>query len=164
MANWSDVEVAQARKYFAAGMSCRAIAAEMGRSRSAVVGKLYRVGLAAADRIRKPRAARRLSGFADRILSADQAGAVSSDWQRFKSKPALGYPGKPLLELAANQCHYPIDPAGDDPRVLFCAAPVMHTGASWCAYHFAICYRPAPATVSAFARVGFERENLQRSL
>jgi len=156
MADWSNAEIEQARKYFAQGMNCSMIGRQIGRSRNAVIGKLARIGLSSAVQptLRKPRA-RRLGGVAERTLvinarrkkaaaTADGGGAFEFDHARFVCKPAPGYPGKPLLELAANECHYPIDPTAAELRVLFCAAPTMGAGMSWCRFHSTICCRPPP--------------------
>jgi hypothetical protein len=147
MADWSNAEIEQARKYFAEGMNCSTIARQLGRSRSAVIGELSRVGLSARTR--------RLGGVAERILVVNakrkkaaaiarpSPGAFEFDRARYEGKPAPGFSGKPFLDLAANECRYPVDPAAADPQVLFCAAPTRGVGMSWCPYHFAICYRPA---------------------
>jgi GcrA cell cycle regulator len=160
MADWTDAQVEQARKYFVEGQTCSAIAKQLGRSRNAVIGKLSRIGITAADRVREPRD-RRLGGIAERMLvnnakakrkkaaaiaelaAAERTGGADFDCARFACKPAPGYPGKPLLELRPSQCRYPLDPIDGGP-LLFCAAPAMDVGLSWCAYHFRICYRPEP--------------------
>ena len=132
MADWTSEQVAQLREYFNAGLTASAIAEQTGRTRNSVIGKVARIGLAAADRARKPRPLR-LGGVAARSLIANakrrkaaaiaeadaQIGAFEFDCARFASSPAPGYPGLPLLELARGECRYPIGPTADDPRVLF---------------------------------------------
>jgi hypothetical protein len=148
MAAWSDAEIDQVPKCFAQGMTNAAIAAQLGRTRSAVAGRLLRSGLSV--RQFGGGAARSLIAGARRksaVAIADRS-AFEFDGATYTCKPAPGFPGKPLLELTANQCRYPIDPTADDPRVLFCAAPTS-AGTSWCAYHFAICYCPEPEPTAA---------------
>lgn len=155
MAGWTATEVAQLRGLYTAGLTASAIAGETGRTRNSVIGKVARIGLAAADRARKPRPLR-LGGVAARVLITNakrrKAPAIAEADAQLDAVDfghpvtevlAPGHIGKPLLELDAHECRYPLGQTAEDPRVLFCAAPTMHAGMSWCAYHFRICYRPA---------------------
>jgi hypothetical protein len=160
MAAWSDAEIEQARKYFAEGMSSSMIGRQIGRSRNAVIGKLARVGLSSAVQptLRKP-LTRQLGGFAARVLiggARRKKAAAKAElqvdepfgWRRLACHSVPGYSGKPLplLELTSNQCRYPLDQVDGGP-LLFCGAPTMGAGTSWCQYHFAVCYRPVPLPV-----------------
>src|SRR4029453_18973352 len=52
---WTTERVELLKNHFAAGLSCRQIAADIGVSRNAVIGKLSRLGLTRGKTIAEPR-------------------------------------------------------------------------------------------------------------
>ena len=141
---WTPERIEQLRNCVVSGLSCSQIAAEIGVTRNAVIGKIHRLGLspgrpAAPARSCPPRARRpRLSPqrqflrlmFAQApSLASDEAPAASIDSTQRCS----------LTELAQGQCRWPIgDPCAAD--FAFCGNEVV-TGCSYCAGHARMAYR-----------------------
>ena len=141
---WTDERIELLKQHFEAGLSCREIAADIGVSRNAVIGKLSRLNLTrgrtSEDRkvqdkgfARTPRAVPRLQyqmlatiyGDTDAPAAAgpiDEANRCS------------------LLELAENRCRWPISTPGAA-DFCFCgnAAP---DGQPYCTGHSRLAYRP----------------------
>ena len=59
---WTDERVERLKNHFEAGLSCRQIAADIGVSRNAVIGKLSRLGLTRGKTIAEPRAKKPAKG------------------------------------------------------------------------------------------------------
>lgn len=149
IAPWTPERVEQLRTYVATGLTCSQIAAEIGVTRNAVIGKIHRLGLSqgrhanaaagvCSQRARRPRlpSRRRLL----RLISveapsvADEVGAEPA--------PVESAQRCSLLELAQGKCRWPIgDPGGAD--FAFCGNEAI-AGFSYCAGHARMAYR-APA-------------------
>ncbi|MEP6836508.1 MAG: GcrA family cell cycle regulator, partial [Bradyrhizobium sp.] len=56
---WTTERVERLKSHFEAGLSCREIAAEIGVSRNAVIGKLSRLGLTRGEFNAEPRLPRK---------------------------------------------------------------------------------------------------------
>jgi len=144
---WTPERVEQLRNFVVTGLSCSQIAAEIGVTRNAVIGKIHRLGLSPArppggsarscpPRARRPRAAGQRAPlrllFADGAPAADTApasAAVDSE------KPCS------LIELEHNKCRWPIaGTAGDCADFVFCGNEAA-AGFSYCAGHARIAYR-----------------------
>jgi len=147
---WTPERVEQLQGFVVAGLSCSQIAAQIGVTRNAVIGKIHRLGLspvrppgAAArscpPRARDPRAAsqrRRL-----RLLWSDGAVKPEAD-----VGPAPVESAEPcsLLDLAQGKCRWPVsDAAGGTADFVFCGNAAVD-GLSYCAGHARMAYR-APA-------------------
>ncbi|WP_407119042.1 GcrA family cell cycle regulator [Bradyrhizobium sp. LMG 9283] len=142
---WTDERIELLKRHFEAGLSCSEIAADIGVSRNAVIGKLSRLNLTRGrtaeerkvrDRsfapARAPRAVPRLQyemlatiyGEADAPVVAgpiDEANRCS------------------LLELAENRCRWPISTPGED-DFCFCGNTTPD-GQPYCAGHSRLAYR-----------------------
>jgi hypothetical protein len=109
------------------------------KSRNAVVGKLYRLGLRGRipingiTNIAKPAKRRSRS-----VFHRYQGDKVSEP----EPTPPFVNP-KLLIELTATDCRYP--GSGRGAAMLYCAAPALK-GYSYCAHHCAIAYTRPGAT------------------
>jgi GcrA cell cycle regulator len=106
----------------------------LGLSRSAVIGKAHRLGLSphkakGPPRIRAPRPA------APKAKQQPPAPPIVED----PAPPPPEWRGLALLELARESCRYP---QGDRVPYSFCGAAKLD-GASYCAFHYRLCYTPA---------------------
>ena len=145
---WTQDRVEQLRTFLSAGLSCSQIANRIGVTRNAVIGKIHRLGLgpgrpvARPARVRPPRdrpprsAQRRLL----RLVFA-QPPCVADVPAKPAAEPIAVASVQPcsLLELARNQCRWPInDPADAD--FAFCGNDAV-AGLSYCAGHARLAYR-----------------------
>jgi GcrA cell cycle regulator len=141
---WTDERIELLKSHFAAGLSCRDIAGEIGVSRNAVIGKLSRLNLT-----REP------GGDARRPARKDAA-----KQRRAKTVPGLQYQmlqalyGEPapddapipngrccsLLELSEQRCRWPISTPGAA-DFCFCGNTPVE-GLPYCAGHTRLAYRP----------------------
>ena len=147
---WTPERVEQLRSCVVTGLTCSQIAAEIGVSRNAVIGKLHRLGLSSGrppggaartcpPRVARPRAPsqRRLI----RLMWSDGAAAAAAETATGTVDSAQPCS---LIELERGKCRWPLESAGD---LRFCgnAAP---DGISYCAGHARMAYR-VPARRSA---------------
>jgi GcrA cell cycle regulator len=143
--------------YVLAGLSCSQIAAEIGVTRNAVIGKIHRLGLttggrpgrrpaALAQRMREtgPQAPRRQSRIT-RIMRAIAASAnvvpfpPATGAQPSEATPVESGQRCSLMELAGGRCRWPLsDPGKAD--FGFCGSDAI-AGLSYCAGHARIAYR-----------------------
>jgi len=145
-ATWTAERIEQLRHYVVNGLTCSQIAAQIGVSRNAVIGKIHRLGLASGrpaatparacpPRSRRPRAftqrhmLRLIYAQAPGIADAGETGVAPVESAQRCS----------LIELAQGKCRWPLsDPGAAD--FAFCgneAAP----GFSYCAGHARMAYR-----------------------
>jgi GcrA cell cycle regulator len=146
---WTPERVEQLRGCVATGLSCSQIAAQIGVTRNAVIGKIHRLGLSPGrppggsarscpPRTRHPRAAshQRLlrlmwaDGSAAAAL-AEPLAAVSS------AQPCT------LLDLAQGKCRWPLDEQDASNTAAdfsFCGNEAV-SGLSYCAGHARMAYR-----------------------
>ncbi|MBR0693618.1 GcrA family cell cycle regulator [Bradyrhizobium lablabi] len=162
---WTEERVAQLTKLWASGLSCSQIAEAMGcfahcgdRGRSAVIGKIHRLGLPQPEGKRKPKPLRpreprppRVNLGRGRIMSLLPGGPIAPRRKReappaqtpdlheaLKSEAPDGT-GVKLRELTEFNCHWP---KGDphEPDFEFCGAPALHD-LPYCAHHCRIAYQ-----------------------
>lgn len=143
---WTAERIEQLRHFVIAGLSCSQIAAEIGVSRNAVIGKIHRLGIgpgrpaapparACPPRVRRPRQPQprflKLFGAAPYLADeTDPALAPIDTTQRCT-----------LVAVAQGKCRWPIgDPC--DPDFLFCGNEAV-TGLSYCVGHARMAYRLA---------------------
>ena len=139
---WTDERVELLKGHFAAGLSCREIANEIGVSRNAVIGKLSRLNLTREKNVK---------------LRRDD-----SKRSRTKSVPRLQYrmlrklftEAEPvsepeiiaseqhcsLLELSEERCRWPISSPGEK-DFCFCGNRPLD-GLPYCAGHSRLAYQP----------------------
>jgi GcrA cell cycle regulator len=148
-ATWTPDRIEQLRSCVAAGMTCSEIAAEIGVTRNAVIGKIHRLGLssgrpagapARASMDCPPRARHPRVPTQRRLLRLAYAQASLSEQATLSV--ASAHPCS-LVEIAERQCRWPIgDPAAAD--FVFCGNDAI-TGFTYCIGHARMAYR-APAS------------------
>jgi GcrA cell cycle regulator len=149
-ATWNPERVAQLRNFVGAGLTCSQIAAEIGVTRNAVIGKIHRLGLgpgrpaAASGRACPPRTRRpRLPSQRQmlRLISADAPRAANGAALDSLSVDSTRYCS--LLELAQGKCRWPVGDQGGNSGAtdfVFCGNEAV-AGFSYCAGHARMAYR-----------------------
>ena len=140
---WTDERLALLKSHFAAGLSCRDIAGEIGVSRNAVIGKLSRLNQTRekngdaprkdATKGRRPKAVPRLQY---RMLQALYGAALPAA----DDGPIPNGHCCSLLELSEQRCRWPISTPGAA-DFCFCGNPPVE-GLPYCAGHSRLAYRP----------------------
>ena len=140
---WTAERIELLKSCFAAGLSCREIADDIGVSRNAVIGKLSRLNLTreesggARRRARKegdrPRAAARLRRQMLPTLHAELQPAADEE-------PIHNEHCCSLLELNEERCRWPISTPGAE-DFCFCGNPPIE-GLPYCPGHTRLAYRP----------------------
>jgi GcrA cell cycle regulator len=139
---WTNDRVELLKGHFAAGLSCREIANEIGVSRNAVIGKLSRLNL---TREKKPIArrenaksgqSRSVPRLQYRILRKIFAEApVADDGASIHSEQHCT-----LFELSEERCRWPINSPGEE-GFCFCGNRPVE-GVPYCAGHARLAYQP----------------------
>lgn len=143
---WTDERIALLRNHFEAGLSCREIAAQIGVTRNAVIGKLARLNLrresnqdgSGAPRRRKSRKKGELRGSPRQQYRLLQA--LYADPQPSMTEPIHNERCCSLLELDEQRCRWPISSPGQS-DFRFCGN-VPIGGLPYCPGHARIAYRP----------------------
>ena len=151
-ANWTEERVQQLRTCVDAGLTCSQIAAEIGVTRNAVIGKIHRLGLssgrrpgALARRMRAEpvRARARPSRLAQILRAMAAKMRAVGPGETVVSIAPVPYVGSAqrcsLLDLTSGRCRWPIsDPGKAD--FGFCGNDTI-AGISYCAGHARLAYR-----------------------
>jgi GcrA cell cycle regulator len=146
---WTPERVEQLRSFVVTGLSCSQIAAQIGVTRNAVIGKIHRLGLSPArpaggsarsspPRARHPRVASQSRLL--RLMWSDGAPAAAAE-----AVPAPVESVQPcsLLDLEHGKCRWPVgEPAagGAAADFIFCGNAAVE-GFSYCAGHARMAYR-----------------------
>ena len=143
---WTDERLELLKSGFADGLSCREIAATIGVSRNAVIGKISRLNLKRdKDRMvrtgrpersgeARPRGAPRLRQILLRAYPSASDAAVVKE-------PIHNGHTCSLIELGKDTCRWPISTPGAD-DFCFCGNPPLG-GLPYCAGHSRLAYRVA---------------------
>ena len=143
--DWSEERTATHKKLWLEGLSASQVARQLGGvSRSAVIGKVHRLGITVRDvpvrqRVTTVRAPSRIQ-VRRPIRETTAAPHVAPRLERTEEDllPTSG-----ILELGAHSCRWPIgNPEGDD--FGFCGRPKLTARGSYCEQH----------TAGAFRRLG----------
>jgi GcrA cell cycle regulator len=145
---WTPERVEQLRSFVVTGLSCSQIAAQIGVSRNAVIGKIHRLGLSPGrppggaarscpPRARHPRPARERQLL--RLMWSDGARTATAP------APAGVESMQPcsLIDLEQGKCRWPVGEqaaAGAAADFVFCGNAAIE-GFSYCAGHARIAYR-----------------------
>ena len=143
---WTEERLELLKIRFAAGLSCRQIADDIGVSRNAVIGKLSRLNLSrekssderrpARKRAGKGRRARSVPRLQYQMLRTLYAGPQTEAYD----EPIASEHCCSLLELSEERCRWPISTPGlADFR--FCGNTPIE-GLPYCAGHTRLAYRP----------------------
>jgi GcrA cell cycle regulator len=143
---WTTERVETLKNHFQAGLSCRQIAADIGVSRNAVIGKLSRLGLTRGKTIGEPRAKRQPKerGATARSvprLQYQMLQAVYEDDLAPADAPVVSEHRCSLFELSKERCRWPISTPGAE-DFCFCGNPPLN-GQPYCMGHTRLAYRPA---------------------
>jgi GcrA cell cycle regulator len=143
---WTDERLELLKSGFAAGLSCREIAATIGVSRNAVIGKISRLSLK-RDKDRMVRTDR-----PERASEPRPRGVPRLRQMLLKAYPATAQAPRAdepihnghtcsLLELGTDTCRWPISTPGAE-DFCFCGNPPLG-GLPYCAGHSRLAYRVA---------------------
>ena len=144
---WTAERIEQLRNCVTSGLSCSQIAAEIGVTRNAVIGKIHRLGLspgrpAAPARSCPPRVRPPRLSPQRQFLRLAFAQAPSVAGEDAEPTPLESMQCCSLLELAPGKCRWPVgDPCKAD--FAYCGNQAVG-GFSYCAGHARMAYR-APA-------------------
>jgi GcrA cell cycle regulator len=143
---WTPERIEQLRNGVSSGLSCSQIAAEIGVTRNAVIGKIHRLGLApgrptaAPGRSCPPRARQPRSSPQRHFLRLTFAQSPSLAADNAAADEAIDASQRcSLTELAQGKCHWPIgDPCAAD--FAYCGNEAV-AGFSYCVGHARMAYR-----------------------
>ena len=148
IATWNPERIEQLRNCVGAGLTCSQIAAEIGVTRNAVIGKIHRLGLspgrppAGPGRAPAPRLRQARPATQRELLRLIQADAPNVDDPTNSGLAIVDSPQRcSLLELAQSKCRWPISDRGAA-DFDFCGNEAIK-GFSYCAGHARMAYRPA---------------------
>jgi GcrA cell cycle regulator len=147
---WTTERVELLKRRFEAGLSCREIAADIGVSRNAVIGKLSRLNLTRQKSGDARRPARKDVAKGSRPRTAPRA-APRLQYQmllRLYAEPQPAADDEPihnghccsLLELSEERCRWPISTPGAE-DFCFCGNTPVE-GLPYCPGHTRLAYRP----------------------
>lgn len=142
---WTDEVVEELKTLWAEGHSASTVAAMLGaQSRSAVLGKLHRMGLSGRSTVIRSRChvrstKRKPESLQKPRISKRRKIHELPPTQEFK--PVTG--GVSFNDLEAKHCRFPI--TGEETREhLYCGCDKL-LGLSYCEHHARIAYQPTPA-------------------
>jgi len=151
---WTPERVERLRSCVVTGLTCSQIAAQIGVSRNAVIGKLHRLGLSSgrppggAARSCPPRAARPRAPSQRRLLrlmwqnGAPAAGGNASVANVDSAQPCS------FLDLDRGKCRWPLEVSGAGSGDLTFCGNAAPDSIPYCAGHARMAYR-VPARRSA---------------
>jgi GcrA cell cycle regulator len=147
-ATWTSERIEQLRSCVGSGMTCSQIAAAIGVSRNAVIGKIHRLGLSsgrpagASSRVSCPPRSRHPRGPTQRRLLRLAYARAPLDEIMSGMVVISAHPCS-LVDIDQHQCRWPIgDPASTN--FLFCGNDAI-AGFAYCVGHARMAYR-APAS------------------
>jgi len=139
---WTTERVELLKLRFAEGLSCREIAADIGVSRNAVIGKISRLNLTRdtgrtktlrhKDAAPRPKASTRLRQLFIRVVPSEPEPLIGAE-------PIHNGHTCSLFELNRETCRWPISTPGAD-DFCFCGNPPVE-GLPYCAGHSRLAYR-----------------------
>jgi GcrA cell cycle regulator len=142
---WTTDRVELLKSHFEAGLTCREIAASIGVSRNAVIGKLARLHLTRGPARAEPRSTKAVARDRSRksiprlqyqILQAVYENAPPTT----QEDPIVSESRCSLLELSNQRCRWPISTPGAE-DFCFCGNTPLE-GAPYCSGHHRLAYRP----------------------
>jgi GcrA cell cycle regulator len=143
---WTNERIELLKQHFEAGLSCREIAADIGVSRNAVIGKLSRLNLTRGRSVDERRLQDKnfAPARAPKAVPRLQFEMLATIYGE-TNEPAINRPIDEanrcsLMELGENRCRWPISTPGAD-DFCFCGNAASD-GQSYCAGHSRLAYRP----------------------
>jgi GcrA cell cycle regulator len=141
---WTTDRIEALKIHFAAGLSCREIANEIGVSRNAVIGKISRLNLSrdkdvmhvtkkdAAGGAKRPRGAQKLRQLLLKSFASEAEPVIEDE-------PIHNGHTCSLFELSKETCRWPISTPGQA-DFCFCGNPPLE-GLPYCAGHSRLAYK-----------------------
>ncbi|HJV41584.1 GcrA family cell cycle regulator [Caulobacter sp.] len=165
--DWSEERTATLKKLWLEGLSASQVARQLGGvSRSAVIGKVHRLGITVREtpirqRVASVRAPSRMASR-QRPARETQATRAAPSYERIEEDllPTSG-----ILGLGAHSCRWPIGhPENDD--FGFCGRPKSSARGSYCEQHSQGAFRrfASSEAVEAWALKGVKERRVQPSL
>lgn len=127
--NWLNEWEQTLRRLYAQGLSQSAISKEVGRTRNAVAGKIYRLGLHRDDQPKRGRP--KVASIPWLARLARERAAKEPEFPKGPHKPR-----KPVT-FAGLQPHHCRQPFGEGSKMTFCAND-RQAGSSYCPHHHRI--------------------------
>ena len=143
---WTEERVERLKSRFAAGLTCREIAGDLGVSRNAVIGKLSRLKLTREKSgdpqpsERKDAAKRRGPKTVPRLQYQMLKAVYGEPQPAVEDEPIDSEHCCSLLELSEQRCRWPISTPGLA-DFCFCGNTPL-AGLPYCAGHTRLAYRP----------------------
>ena len=144
---WTDDRIERLRTLWLEGRTADVISQNLGSgiSRSAVLGKVYRLGLSAGRTTKTPRVS---------VLKKRTAAKVAVPAPVREAQPLSlterQCGTRTILSVRRGDCRWPLgDPA--QPGFSLCGCPVVR--GSFCAVHAKVAYRPRPDTSQSLERL-----------
>jgi len=147
---WTSERVALLKSHFETGLSCRQIAAAIGVSRNAVIGKLTRLNLSRDKKVKAP--PRKAAAVAARGRGGQPIPRLRAQLLKvLQTEPEPTSADEPihnghccsLFELSKERCRWPISTPGAE-DFCFCGNPPVE-GLPYCAGHSRLAYRVTAA-------------------
>jgi len=142
---WTVERIELLKSHFAAGLTCREIADDIGVSRNAVIGKLNRLNLTreqsgAAPRIERKEAAKGRRRSVPRLQYQMLQALYAEARPAAADEPIHNEHCCSLLELSEQRCRWPISTPGEK-DFRFCGNRPVE-GLPYCPGHSRLAYRP----------------------
>ncbi|WP_297508042.1 GcrA family cell cycle regulator [uncultured Caulobacter sp.] len=166
--DWSEERTATLKKLWLEGLSASQVARQLGGvSRSAVIGKVHRLGITVRE---VPVRQRTTGARSPSRIQARRPSRETTVAPRVAPRPERVEeelpPTSGILDLGAHSCRWPIgNPEGDD--FGFCGRPKLSTRGAYCEQHTAGAFRrlAGGAAVETWALQGVkERRVLPRQI
>lgn len=142
-ATWTSERVEQLKGCIGAGLSCSQIAAEIGVTRNAVIGKMNRLGLSRPKEVLAKGTQQKRDAWRPRMLSQLQILMRLPPEPLARAEPTSIHNGGgcSLLELTPGKCRWPISEPGRE-TFCFCGNQQVE-GLPYCVGHARIAYKSA---------------------
>lgn len=138
--DWPDASIETLKRMYADGASASEIGAAVGRSRGAVCGKLFRLGLTNKTRSRPRKRSqppyRASAGLGARLLRIKGESFEPRTDNIVDLPPDQSDCAVPFMKLGPQHCRWPL------PDRMYCG-DLRHGEHSYCDRHCRIAYRPA---------------------
>jgi GcrA cell cycle regulator len=140
---WTDERIARLKSCFAAGLTCRQIANEIGVTRNAVIGKIARLNLSGIRDARMPARKPAPRPARPRIVTQHQIlRALRAEPEPGREAAAITSLHRcSLMELGQGHCRWPINEPGAEDFGFCGDQPVP--GLPYCAAHARLAYQAA---------------------
>jgi len=165
--DWSEERTATLKKLWLEGLSASQVARQLGGvSRSAVIGKVHRLGITVRETPVRPRASsvRAPSRLASRQRPTTTTTAAARQVATFERVEEDLLPTSGILGLGAHSCRWPIGhPDSED--FGFCGRPKVSARGSYCEQHSQGAFRRIGSSeaLEAWALKGVKDKRVQPS-